>query len=118
MMDFTDMTAWQKAFQLLTGIYKITKEYPQDERFGIISDMRRAANSVAHNIAEGFGRFESKDKTRFYKISRGSAYELISQVLVSRELNYLSENDKITTEKELREIIAELTALIKAIEAR
>ncbi len=55
------------------------------------SDIRRAANSVVHNIAEGFGRFEPKDKTRFYKISRESAYELMNQSIVSFKLEYIKE---------------------------
>ncbi|MDX1523245.1 MAG: four helix bundle protein, partial [Anaerolineae bacterium] len=87
--DFSDMPVWQSAFQLTLKIYKSTKGFPSDERFGLISDMRRAANSTTHNIAEGFGRFEAKDKTRFYKIARGSSYELMSQIMVAHGLNYL-----------------------------
>ena len=70
--DFTKMHVWQMAFQLLIKIYEITKKFPSEEKFGLVSDMRRAANSIVHNIAEGFGRYEPRDKTRFYKISRGS----------------------------------------------
>ncbi len=84
--DFTSMSVWQKAFKLLLEVYKVTKRFPDDERLGMISDMRRAGNSVLHNIAEGYGRFENKDKSRFYKISRGSAYELISQTFASYTL--------------------------------
>ena len=71
--DFTQMPVWQLAFKLLVKIYEITKEFPAGERFGLVSDMRRSANSIVHNIAEGFGRYEARDKTRFYKISRGSS---------------------------------------------
>jgi four helix bundle protein len=84
--DFRDMSVWQLAFRLLIRIYKITKDFPVEEKFGLVSDMRRAANSITHNIAEGYGRYEPRDKSRFYKISRGSCYELISQLLVSFEL--------------------------------
>ena len=90
------MPVWQSAFNLTLEIYKVTKDFPSDERFGLISDMRRAANSVAHNIAEGFGRFEAKDKTRFYKIARGSAFELMSQLMVSHGLKYLNEDNQNT----------------------
>jgi four helix bundle protein len=76
------MPVWQEGFNLLLEIYRVSKGFPADERFGLTADIRRSANSIVHNIAEGFGRYESKDKTRFYKISRGSAYELISQILV------------------------------------
>jgi len=112
------MPVWKSAFDLLLEIYKITKEFPEDEKFGLVSDMRRSANSIVHNIAEGFDRFESKDKTRFYKISRASSYELISQILVSYALSYIREEtvkDKLI--KSCRDIIKELNALIKTIES-
>ena len=58
--DFTKMPVWQTGFQLVLDIYKMTKRVPSDERFGLISDIRRAANSIVHNIAEGFGRYDAK----------------------------------------------------------
>ena len=89
--DFKHMAVWKKAFNLLIRVYTITKKFPNEEKFGMISDMRRAANSVVHNIAEGFGRFEKFDKTRFYKISRASCYELISQTLASYALKFITD---------------------------
>ncbi|RME97689.1 MAG: four helix bundle protein [Chloroflexi bacterium] len=112
------MPVWQLAFKLTLEIYKVTKQFPSDERFGLISDMRRAANSIAHNIAEGFGRFEAKDKTRFYKISRGSAYELMSQLMVSHALNYLNEDYQNTLLQDCRNIITNLNPIIKTLEQR
>ena len=88
--DFTDISVWKKAFGLLIRIYQLTKSFPKDELYILTSDMKRAANSVLHNFAEGFGRYEARDKTRFYKISRGSAYELVSQIMVAFELTYIS----------------------------
>ncbi len=64
--DFTSMSVWQKAHELLLEIYRVTNKFPGSEKFGMVSDMRRAANSVLHNIAEGFGRFGNRDKSRFY----------------------------------------------------
>lgn len=61
--DFTEITVWQKAFDLLIKIYSTTKDFPNEEKFGMTSDIRRSANSVTHNIAERFGRFEKRDKT-------------------------------------------------------
>lgn len=84
--DFTEMPGWLMAFDLLLDVYRITKKYPKDEVYSLVSDMRRAANSITHNVAEGFGRFEPKDKTRFYKIARASGYEIMSQTLVSETL--------------------------------
>lgn len=85
----------------------------------MVSDMRRAANSISHNIAEGFGRYEAKDKTRFYKISRGSNYELMSQSLASYELKFIKEKnvlDELITSS--KTIIEELNSLIKSLENR
>jgi four helix bundle protein len=116
--DFTEMPVWQSAFALLLRIYQTAKAFPVDERFGLVADMRRAANSIVHNIAEGFGRYEPRDKTRFYKISRGSAYELASQVLAAHALGYIVEE---TVREELvqscREVIKELNAVMKKLES-
>ncbi len=89
--DFTCFPVWQKSCDLLIKTYKITREFPAEEKFGLTSDMRRASNSNIHNITEGFGRFGKKDKTRFYKISRGSCNELQSQTFVSNRLEYIKE---------------------------
>ena len=81
--DFTQMSVWQRSLDLLLQIYELSKPFPVEERYGLTGDMRRASNSISHNIAEGFGRYEPRDKTRFYKISRGSGYELCSQIIVA-----------------------------------
>lgn len=117
--DFTQMNVWQLAFRLLVRVYELTREFPPEERFGMVSDMRRAANSITHNIAEGFGRYEAKDKTRFYKISRGSSYELMSQSFASYELKFIIQKsvlDEIITS--CKAIIEELNPLIKSLETR
>ncbi len=116
--DFTSMSVWQKAFKLLLEVYRVTKRFPADERFGMVSDIRRAANSVLHNLAEGFGRFENKDKSRFYKISRGSAYEVLSQVLASFAFNYISQDEKENLSSGYKEVINELDMIIKTVELR
>jgi four helix bundle protein len=115
-MDFTEMPVWQKAIHMLTEVYRLTKHFPAEEKYGLISDMRRAANSVAHNIAEGSGRFGPKDKTRFYKISRGSAFELISQCYASVELLYMDSSTRQSLEQGYRGIIGQLTVMIKSLE--
>jgi four helix bundle protein len=116
--DFTEMPVWKSAFDMLLKVYQITRQFPLEERFGLTSDMRRAANSVVHNIAEGFGRYEPKDKTRFYKISRGGAYELFSQTLAGHALGYIRD-EKVKEEliQSLKSIIGELNAIIKTLES-
>ena len=114
--DFTEMPVWQTAFQLLVKVYDVTKTYPSEEKFGLVQDMRRAANSVTNNISEGFGRFAKLDKTRFYKISRGSCYELINQCLVSETLGFISNKDTDELNNGYRDVINELNPMIKTIE--
>jgi len=80
--------------------------------------MRRATNSAVHNIAEGYGRFEPRDKSRFYKISRGSSYELISPSLVSEALCYCSNKESVDLVDGYKEVIDELDRLIKVVEER
>ena len=114
--SFTQMHVYQLAIDLLVKIYKATKSFPVEEKYGLISDMRRAANSITHNIAEGFGRFEARDKTRYYKISRGSNFELMSQNYVSLQLGYQSKEVVEELNLTCGLIIEELDSLIKSIE--
>lgn len=114
--DFRDMPVWQKSFILLTEIYKLIKLFPPDERYALTDDLKRAANSVVHNIAEGYGRFEARDKSRLYKISRGSAHESMSQILVAESQNYISHETSENTIKRYKEIIEELNSLIHYLE--
>ena len=116
--DFTNMSVWKKAIELLLKIYEITKHFPAEEKFGLTSDMRRAVNSISHNFAEGFGRFEPRDKTRFYKISRGSRYELMSQSFASFKLGYIEKNVLDEIILKTTEIVNELTSLIISLEKK
>ncbi len=118
MKSFREMPVWQKAFKIILRVYSLSKKFPDDEKFVLTSDMRRAANSIAHNIAEGFGRFQSKDKSRFYTISRGSAYELISQLLVAKELGYLNENECEGLVLEIEIVIGDLNSIMKSINTK
>lgn len=87
--SFTDLNAWKKGHGLVLDIYKITKDFPNEEMYGLVSQMRRCAVSITLNIAEGFGRKSYKEKNRFYYISRGSVAELQNQLLVSRDIKYI-----------------------------
>lgn len=114
--DFTEMPVWKKSFHLMLRVYYLTKKFPNDERFCLVSDMRRASQSVTNNISEGYGRFGKHDKTRFYKFSRGSCYELINQVIGSGELGYLNLSEKQELESGYREVIKSLDLMIKTLE--
>jgi four helix bundle protein len=114
--DFRDMPVWQKTFALLVEVYQLIKRFPTDERFALTDDLKRAANSVVHNLAEGYGRYEPKDKTRFYKIARGSAYESMSQILVAESQQYLALETSEDLIKRYKEVIEEINALIFSLE--
>jgi len=114
--DFTQMPVYQKSINSLMIIYDTVKSYPKDEKYILVSDMKRAVNSISHNVAEGFGRFEPRDKTRFYKISRGSSFELISQIIASSRLTYINSDKEIKLKKRIFEMINELNSLIKTLE--
>ena len=87
--NFYDLEAWECAHQLTLRIYEITRNFPHDELYGIISQLRRAATSVTANIAEGFSRYHFKDKINFYYHARGSVSEVESFFFVARDLHYI-----------------------------
>lgn len=88
---FTDLRAWQEAHKLVLMIYKATKQFPREELFGLVGQMRRAAVSITSNLAEGFSRRSYKEKVNFYSMAQGSLTELQNQLLISRDVNYLDE---------------------------
>ena len=91
---FQDLVVWQKAHEFALGVYRITKGFPSEERFGLISQFRRAAVSVAANIAEGYKRRTSRDKAWFVTISQGSLEECRYFLILAKDLKYI---DEITT---------------------
>jgi four helix bundle protein len=85
--SFTDLNAWKEAHELVVAVYKITKNYPKEEIFGLVNQMRRCAVSISSNLAEGFTRQSIKEKIQFYSISLGSLVELQNQLLISNDPN-------------------------------
>lgn len=115
---FTDLKAWQASREMVFAVYQATKKFPHEEQFGITSQMKRAAVSVSSNIAEGFSRGSMKDKVHFYIMGHGSLTELQNQVILSRDLGFMSdENFRLFVEKaEQAEKL--LVGLIKASKER
>lgn len=91
---FEDLIVWQRAHALVLNIYEITKDYPAEEKFGLVSQMRRAAVSVPANIAEGFKKRGPKDKANFYNIAQGSLEELRYYLVLSKDIGYSSSIDQ------------------------
>jgi len=92
---FTQLRVWQKAHALTLEIYTITRAFPTEERYVLVPQMRRAALSIETNIAEGYGRRHAADKARFYTIALASAQELTCELIVSRDLRYLTDAAKL-----------------------
>jgi four helix bundle protein len=88
--SFKDLLVWQKAHQFVLEVYRITKEFPKDELYGLTSQYRRAAVSIPANIAEGYTRKGEKDKLRFYNIAQGSLEECRYYIILSKDLGYSS----------------------------
>lgn len=88
---FTDLYSWQEGHKLVLMIYDVTKHFPREEIFGIVSQIRRAAVSITSNIAEGFSRQSYKEKALFYSTSKGSITELQNQLIISRDVKYIDE---------------------------
>jgi four helix bundle protein len=90
--EFKKLIVWQEAMELTILIYQITKAFPSDERFGLISQMNRCVVSIPSNIAEGAGRNNKNEFNQFLGIARGSSHELETQLIISNKLNLLSED--------------------------
>jgi four helix bundle protein len=84
--DYRDLMVWQKAIELTVCIYQLTRCFPKDELYGLVSQMRRASVSVASNIAEGRGRLNAREFRQFLGLAQGSTYELQTQLIVARKL--------------------------------
>lgn len=91
--SFTDLHAWQEGHKLVIGIYGITKLFPPDEKFGLCDQMRRCSVSITSNIAEGFSRKSKKEKAQFLYMSLGSVTEFQNQLLIARDICYISKSD-------------------------
>lgn len=106
--SFEKLNVWEKARQLSIKIYKSTKDFPNEEKFGLTSQMRRAAISISSNIAEGIGRHSFKDKARYTEIAYSSSLELLNQIILSNDLEFLSDH----LYQDIREDVSEIAAML------
>lgn len=88
--SFTDLYVWKEGHKLVLDVYKTTRNFPNEERFSLTSQIRRAVVSITSNIAEGFVRQTYKDKIRFYYVALGSLIETQNQLLIARDVGYIS----------------------------
>ena len=101
---FKELKVWQKAIDLVTETYLKSKDFPKEEIYGITSQIRRSAVSIPSNIAEGCGRKTSKDFSNFLGIASGSAFEFETQLIICKNLEFISENDFMNLESEVNHI--------------
>ena len=110
---FEQLEVWKKSHSLVLAVYRLTASFPPEEKFGLISQMRRSAVSIPANIAEGFKRVSLKDKSHFYNISQGSLEELRYYFILSHDLGYHDDFDLFHTQSD--QIAKMLHALVKSI---
>ncbi|MGM0988643.1 MAG: four helix bundle protein [Pseudomonadota bacterium] len=116
MRKHQELRAWQQSMDLVELVYRETRAFPDDERYGLISQMRRSAVSVPSNIAEGAGRGSNKDFIRFLMIAQGSLSELETQLLISQRLGYIPSAEPLTTL--IHQVSAQLGGLIRYLKSR
>lgn len=114
--NFKELNVWQRSFDLVRWIYELTKTFPDNEKFGLCSQMQRAVVSIPSNIAEGFGRQGTKEFIHFLYIADGSCAELETQVLLSEALGYAEPSSERI--EQIAEIQKMLHGLIRSLKSR
>lgn len=117
MRNFRELQIWNRSHELTLEIYRITREFPKAETYGLVSQMRRSASSIPTNIAEGCGRNTEKDFARFLDNASGSASELEYQLILAHDLAYIPQDTYEKTTTELTEIKRMLNAFLQKLTA-
>lgn len=118
MKNFRQLIIWQKGIEIVKKIYVLTKQFPMQEKYGIISQMTRAAVSISANIAEGSSRDSDKDYARFLQLALGSAFELQTYLVIVKEMQWASDDEIIQVELILEEEIKMIHSFIKTLKAK
>lgn len=112
--SFEKLEVWQLAKDFVIDIYQITKKYPENEKYGLVSQLNRAAVSIASNISEGTSRTSNKDQTHFTQIAYSSLMEVICQLIISKDLGFISEDVYLSLRKKAEKISNKLNSLRKS----
>ncbi len=113
--SFRELVVWQKGIQLSVLIYRLSKQFPREELYGLTSQMRRSAVSVPSNIAEGAGRLNTREYRQFLGIARGSNYELQTQLTIAKELAFGDANQICIAENLSHEVGKMIFGILEAI---
>jgi len=117
MKDFRQLKVWEKIHQLALVVYKATKDFPKEELYGLTSQIRRASMSIPTNIAEGCGRNTDAEFARFLQIAMGSASETEYQLILARDLEFLSKDSYEKLHNDVEEVKRMLASLLKTLRA-
>jgi len=118
LFEFENFDIYNDGLIFVNNIYESTRKLPQSEKFGLYSQLRRAATSILLNLAEGYGKYSKNEKIRYYKISRSSLYECVPALTISLNQNYLEKNKFVELYKECYVLGKRLSALINSISKR
>lgn len=113
--DFTEMPIWIKAMNIAVQVFELSSNLPRTEDYGLTSQIRRSAESISANIAEGFGKSSINDKVKYYEIAKGSAFETKSHFYYGQKVGYFNENTINLLLEELNATIFEINKLKKAL---
>ena len=113
---FEKLEVWKNARVLVKNIYEVTESFPSKEQFGITSQIRRASLSITANIAEGFSRQSNKEKSRFINIAYSSSWEIINFLILSKDLDFISEEEYNNLRADIEHISNQLNALHKKLQ--
>ena len=116
MGDYKELLVWKQAHRLALDIYRDTQQFPHEERYGLVAQMRRAALSVVSNIAEGSGRQSDREQSRFLRIARGSVHEVQCQLLISRDLGFLTSDKWLVLDGAVQEISKMIHGLVSSLD--
>lgn len=115
MQDFKTINTWQRAYAFTLKVYQATFSFPEEEKFGLTSQLRRATASIPINISEGAGRISKRDFANFVQIALGSSSEVECELMLARDLGYLNDSTYISLDKELKEIRRMMYAFRKSL---
>lgn len=118
MSDYKKLKVWEDAHKFTVDIYNITQKFPNNEQYGLTSQIRRSASSIPTNIVEGCGQLNNGNLIRFLGIAKGSAFEVEYQLLLSKDLGYIKDNEYKILDEKIQSIICMLIGLIKSLKSK
>lgn len=112
---YRDLDIWKTGIQLVKEVYRLTEQFPKQEMYGLVSQMRRAGISIPSNVAEGFRRYHNKEYKQFLYVSLGSCAELETQATIARKLSYISKDKETALLEKLDHISRMISNLLKKL---